>query len=182
MAFPAPTMSIRFRRPRSLTRIGNEVRHDRAEHFQGVSVSMPTHACQDVNVVMCDWKRQASNAARGLAQLDLMEYWKGDDTTCALFPSIVPGSRHHLHTAQCLVSGGTSYASVYGALRGLYIQFFFITWETVSRSGTAKTSSTGTALVWFQASQPSCLVCLLVTQLDDLSLCIWKCVIMKFHW
>ena len=48
----------------------------------------------------------------------------GGGTICALFPSIVPVSRHHLHTTQCLVSSGTSYASVYGALRGLYTQFF----------------------------------------------------------
>ena len=49
-----------------------------------------------------------------------------------------------------------------------------ITWE--------RTSSTGAALVWFQASQPRCLVCLLMTQLEDLLLRIWKCSIMKFHW
>ena len=56
MASPTTTMSILFRRPRNLTahsqndfvRIGNKVRHDRAGHFQGVPVSMPTHACLDV--------------------------------------------------------------------------------------------------------------------------------------
>ena len=64
-----------------------------------------------------------------------------------------------LHTTQCLVSGSTSYASVYGALRGLYIHFSeaVITWETVSRSGAAKTSSTGTTLVVVPSKPPELL-------------------------
>ena len=98
------------------------------------------------------WLLRVVAATAGMVRLD----GPGDDTICALFPSIVPGSRHHLHTTQCLVSGRTSYASVYGALRGLYIQFFseaVNTWETVSRSGTAKTSfdryKQDTRVAWF---------------------------------
>ena len=52
----------------------------------------------------------------------------GDDTICALFPSIPDiivsmdmAAWMFLHTTQCLVSGGAPYASVYGALRGPYM-------------------------------------------------------------
>ena len=43
----------------------------------------------------------------------------GVDTICALFPSIP--DIIVLHTTECLVSGGTPFASFYGALRGLYM-------------------------------------------------------------
>ena len=53
---------------------------------------------------------------------------------------------------------------------------------TVRRSSTARASSTGAALVVFREGQSSRLVCLLFTRHGNVSLCIWKCAIVKFRW